>query len=91
VPHPDRALSEFLRVVRPGGEIVLANHFGQSDGPLAKVEEIVAPLCTKIGWSSDFKSTRIEAWARANAVEFIGVAPTFPGGFFKILRMRKRG
>ncbi|KQQ25220.1 SAM-dependent methyltransferase [Methylobacterium sp. Leaf125] len=91
VPDPEAALSEFLRVVRPGGEIVLANHFGQNAGTLAKVEEIVAPLCTKIGWSSDFKSSRIEAWARANGVEFIGVSPTFPGGFFKILRMRKRG
>ena len=90
VPDPEGALSEFLRVVRPGGEIVLANHFGQTRGAVAKVEEIVAPLCTKIGWSSAFKSTRIEAWARRNGVEFIGVAPTFPGGFFKILRMRKR-
>ena len=91
VPDPEAALSEFLRVVRPGGEIVLANHFGQDTGPVAKVEEIVAPLCTKIGWSSDFKASRIEGWARAHGVEFIGVAPTFPGGFFKILRMRKRG
>ncbi|KQO74252.1 class I SAM-dependent methyltransferase [Methylobacterium sp. Leaf88] len=91
VPDPEAALSEFLRVIRPGGEIVLANHFGQDTGPVAKVEEIVAPLCTKIGWSSDFKASRIVAWARAHGVEFIGVAPTFPGGFFKILRMRKRG
>ncbi|MET0258611.1 MAG: class I SAM-dependent methyltransferase [Methylobacterium sp.] len=91
VPDPEAALSEFLRVVRPGGGIVLANHFGQTDGPLARVEEIVAPLCTKIGWSSDFKSTRIEAWALRNGVAFSGVAPTFPGGFFKILRMRKAG
>ena len=91
VPDPEAALSEFLRVVRPGGEIVLANHFGQTKGAVAKVEEIVAPLCTKIGWSSAFKSTRIEAWAQRNGVEFIGVSPTFPGGFFKILRMRKAG
>jgi phosphatidylethanolamine/phosphatidyl-N-methylethanolamine N-methyltransferase len=51
----------------------------------------VAPLCTKIGWSSDFKATRIEAWARRNGVEVLGLKPTFPGGFFKILRMRKAG
>ncbi|TFZ60387.1 class I SAM-dependent methyltransferase [Methylorubrum sp. Q1] len=91
VPNPEAALSEFMRVVRPGGGIVLANHFGQSNGPVARVEEIVAPLCTKIGWSSDFKATRIEAWAQRNGVEVVGLAPTFPGGFFKILRMRKRG
>ena len=91
VPDPEAALSEFLRVVRPGGGIVLANHFGQADGPLARVEEAVAPLCTKIGWSSAFKSTRIQAWAERNGVEFNGVVPTFPGGFFKILRMKKAG
>jgi len=91
VPDPEAAMSEFLRVVRPGGGIVLANHFGQSEGPVARVEEIVAPLCTKIGWSSDFKATRIEAWARRNGVEVLGLKPTFPGGFFKILRMRKPG
>ena len=90
VPDPEGALDEFLRVVRPGGMIVLANHFGQDSGTIAKVEEIVAPLCTKIGWSSDFKSTRIEAWAERNGVEVVGLKPTFPGGFFKILRMRKK-
>ncbi|WP_407527621.1 class I SAM-dependent methyltransferase [Methylobacterium oryzisoli] len=89
VPDPEGALDEFLRVLRPGGEIVLANHFGQADGAVARVEEIVAPLCSKIGWSSDFKASRIEAWALRRGVAFIGLRPTFPGGFFKILRMRK--
>lgn len=91
VPDPEGALDEFLRVTRPGGMIVLANHFGQDRGTVAKVEEIVAPLCEKIGWSSAFKAARIEAWARSRGVTFLGVRPTFPGGFFKILRMQKPG
>ena len=52
-------------MLKPGGEIVLVNHFGQADGPLARVEAAVAPLCSRIGWSSDFKVARVEAWARA--------------------------
>ena len=91
VPNPEGALSEFLRVLRPGGEIILANHFGQQNGPVARLEEAFAPLCSKIGWSSDFKVGRIEAWATASRrAEILDLKPTFPSGFFKILRLRKR-
>lgn len=90
VPSPEQALAEFARVLKPGGEIIFANHFGQAEGPIARVEEAVAPLCSRIGWSSDFKVARIEAWARASGhVELVEVRPVFPGGFFKILRLRK--
>jgi phosphatidylethanolamine/phosphatidyl-N-methylethanolamine N-methyltransferase len=90
VPSPEQALTEFARVVRPGGEIVLVNHFGQADGALARVETAVAPLCSKIGWSSDFKIGRIEKWARAAGLaEMVEVKPVFPGGFFKVMRLRK--
>jgi phosphatidylethanolamine/phosphatidyl-N-methylethanolamine N-methyltransferase len=90
VPSPEQALTEFARVLKPGGEIILVNHFGQADGPLARVEEVVAPLCSRIGWSSDFKASRIEAWARATGLgQVVGVKPVFPGGFFKIMRIRR--
>ena len=83
------ALDEMERVLRPGGEIVLVNHFGQDTGPLASVEKVVAPLCAKIGWSSDFKASRIETWARARGLDPMPLEPVFPGGFFKILRLHK--
>ncbi len=91
VPDPEAALSEFARVLKPGGEIILANHFGQPAGPVARLEEVVAPLASKIGWSADFKAARIEAWARQTGVmEIVELKPLFPSGFFKLMRVRKR-
>ena len=90
VPDPEGALQEFARVLRPGGEIILANHFGQAEGPIARIEAMLSPICTRIGWSSDFKIARVAAWARrAGFGEIVEVKPVFPGGFFKIARLRK--
>lgn len=89
VPKPEATLDEMARVLRPGGEIVLVNHFGQESGPLALAEEMLAPLCARIGWSSDFKAGRIESWARGRGFEPLPLQPVFPRGFFKILRIRK--
>lgn len=90
VPQPERALDEFLRVLRPGGEIILANHFGAADGPIARCEEAIAPAMAKLGWSSAFKTSRVEAWAEQRGnVAVIDVRPAFPLGFFKVARLRK--
>lgn len=89
VPDPEAALDEMERVLKPGGEIVLVNHFGQDSGPLARLENAVAPVCAAIGWSSDFKASRITTWARSRSLEALPLRPVFPGGFFKILRLRK--
>jgi phosphatidylethanolamine/phosphatidyl-N-methylethanolamine N-methyltransferase len=91
VPDPEGALDEFARVLRPGGEIVLANHFGQEEGPLARLGEATAPFFARIGWSSGFKVARIKAWARCACLGVAAVEPAFPGGFFKIVRLRKPG
>jgi phosphatidylethanolamine/phosphatidyl-N-methylethanolamine N-methyltransferase len=90
VPEPEIALSEFARVLRPGGEIVLANHFGQPSGPLARLEELASPLVKAIGWSSAFKASRVEEWARGTGcMEVVELKSLFPSGFFKLMRIRK--
>jgi phosphatidylethanolamine/phosphatidyl-N-methylethanolamine N-methyltransferase len=91
VPEPERALAEFARVLKPGGEIVLANHFGQPSGPVATLEELASPVAKAIGWSSAFKASRVEDWARATGfMEVVELKPLFPAGFFKLMRIRKR-
>src|SRR5918993_3802963 len=64
VPNPEATLSEFARVLKPGGEIVLANHWGQPSGPIAAVEEMVSPIAKAIGWSAAFKASRVANWAQ---------------------------
>ncbi|HEX8166729.1 MAG TPA: class I SAM-dependent methyltransferase [Beijerinckiaceae bacterium] len=91
VPDPEQALDECARVLRPGGEIVIASKLGRDAGAWARVEDAVDPLVKKIGWSSAFKISRIEAWAgKRGGFDVLGVEPLFPAGFFKLMRLRKR-
>jgi phosphatidylethanolamine/phosphatidyl-N-methylethanolamine N-methyltransferase len=90
VPEPERALDEFARVLKPGGEIVLVNHFGADGGPRASVEEFFAPIVSKVGWSSDFKVKRLDDWARARGgMRVVSVKPMPPVGFFTVVRIEK--
>ncbi|MFC0282526.1 class I SAM-dependent methyltransferase [Camelimonas abortus] len=92
VPDPEGALDEFARVLRPGGEIILVNHFGADSGPRARLEEAVAPLVSRIGWSSAFRVSRLAAWAKRRGDFTIAeVRPLKPFGFFTLVRLRKAG
>ena len=79
-------------MLKPGGEIILANHFGQPGGPVAALEEIASPVVKAIGWSSAFKAARVEQWAKKTGfMEVVELEPLFPAGFFKLMRVRKQG
>ena len=92
VPNPEGALDECARVLKAGGALLISSKFGQDDGFVARVEHAVAPLVKRIGWSSAFKISRVAAWARRRGdMEMRGVEPLFPAGFFKLMRLRKRG
>ncbi|GGL98337.1 SAM-dependent methyltransferase [Pseudooceanicola nanhaiensis] len=54
VPEPERVMAEMVRVLRPGGVMVVTNHFARETGGLARIERFMAPFANVLGWHSDF-------------------------------------
>ncbi|MBL4700660.1 MAG: class I SAM-dependent methyltransferase [Phycisphaeraceae bacterium] len=53
VSDPARLLNQAARIVKPGGRIVLANHFRSTNSIMGWLEKFSNPFWVKIGWRSD--------------------------------------
>ena len=90
VPNPEATLDEFVRVIRPGGEIVLVNHLGAEAGPRRIFEACFAPLARRLGWRPEFRLGRITDWAkRHGGVRMIECRPVPPLGQFSLIRFAR--
>lgn len=54
VPNPARFAAEMRRVCRPGGTIVIVNHFTSDNWIMRAIEKRLAPLAGRIGFHADF-------------------------------------
>jgi phosphatidylethanolamine/phosphatidyl-N-methylethanolamine N-methyltransferase len=90
VPNPEKALDEFARVVRPGGEIVIATRVGAEAGMRKAIEKTLMPITTRLGFRTDFPWARYTDWAaRTPSVRLIERRALPPLGHFSLVRFEK--
>ncbi len=90
VPDPEATLDDFIRVLKPGGELILVNHIGAESGPRKIFELGFAPLARRLGWRPEFPWERLTNWAaKHGGATLIERRPMPPMGHFSLIRYRK--
>src|SRR5205807_2941363 len=90
IPDPERALDEFVRVLRPGGEIVITSRIGAESGLRGIFEKWLMPVSNRLGWRTEFAWERYARWANENsAVRLVERSPLPPLGHFSLIRFAK--
>ena len=88
VPNPERALDEFVRVVRPGGEIIINTRIGAEIGLRSVIESVLMPVTSRLGWRTEFSWGRYARWLDATpAVRLIEKRMLPPLGHFCLIRI----
>jgi phosphatidylethanolamine/phosphatidyl-N-methylethanolamine N-methyltransferase len=91
VPHPTRALDEFARVCRPGGEIIITTRVSASDGVRGAIEKALMPITSRLGFRTDFPFSLYTDWiATRDDVELVESRPIPPLGHFSLVRIAKK-
>jgi phosphatidylethanolamine/phosphatidyl-N-methylethanolamine N-methyltransferase len=90
VPNPERALAEFLRVVRPGGEIIITTRIGAETGLRGTIEKLLMPITSRLGFRTEFAWSRYENWAdTAPNIRLLERRLLPPLGHFSLVRYLK--
>jgi phosphatidylethanolamine/phosphatidyl-N-methylethanolamine N-methyltransferase len=86
VPEPEKVMKELARVCKPGGQVLLVNHFSTDDGMRGWVERRMAPFADKLGWRPVFDVDRVMVAPELKLVESRALRPM---GIFTMMRFNK--
>lgn len=85
VPHPDRLMLEVRRVLRPGGEAFVLNHFWTGRGPMSVIERALAPASNTIG----FRPMSLDELISVTPLEFVSEERVNLFGYWSLVRFRR--
>lgn len=86
VADPEKVLHEMVRVCRPGGTIIVVNHFGSDFRPLAWTERLLSHLSTWIGFRMD---TPVEMVTRTPGLTLVRKERVNLLGLWTLLEFRR--
>jgi phosphatidylethanolamine/phosphatidyl-N-methylethanolamine N-methyltransferase len=90
VPDPHASLHELARVVKPGGEIILVNHVGSGQGPMAWIESVLAKCSAELGWQPEFAWSILGDWIDSTpSVRLVERRKLPPFGLFTLARIAR--
>ncbi|MFN4142785.1 class I SAM-dependent methyltransferase [Aestuariivirga sp.] len=87
VPDPVKVMRELARVTKPGGTVLICNHFSVEEGLRGALERSLSRYAARLGWRPEFP---VQAILVCEELELVSRTPVKPFGFFTLLEFRKR-
>ena len=88
VPDPAAVMAELSRVCKPGGQVIVVNHFSQANGLRGAVEKGMSRFSERLGWRPDFPLSAVMGQTGLALEEAVKLKPF---GLFTLLRFRRAG
>lgn len=88
VPNPDQLMAEMARVCRPGGRILVVNHFASRNPVIRVLEKGISPLSHLLGFRPTMDLSELP---EPEGFQCEGVHPTNLFGYWKLVNFNGAG